>query len=412
MIGALGLLAALLLSVVVVWLAWRLGGQLQTALGSTAQMALYKNQLFGIGWVALSASVFVISYNLLRRRVGPPGLALSGLLLWLVMLVLCALVVPGASYLFTWPLLCGLLGLGWVIWTRDTGLVGWRQFIVLCLCAAPALLLFIPLISLIHQALALQSFIAVALLSALLGLGLLPQLHFITSAKRWLAPCITAVIALVCLAMGIWPLAYNRQHPKPYHLFYAQNADTGKAVWASIDSQPDEWTQRFLSQTPQRGSLVEYLPSNYKGFAYQTATPVDLAAPNLTLLDDQTGDGVRNLRVRLSSSREAPVTYLFADPQTQILRATLRGKLIDYSADTPPAEPQVKKLLTYHAIPKDGIEIALQTRPGAPIRLIAMDQNYGLPEAAGGAQLNKPDHLMPLSFTYSDSTLVVKSFVF
>src|SRR5262249_32835272 len=122
--------------------------------------------------------------------------------------------------------------------------------------------------------------------------------------------------------------------------------------------------------------------------------------------------GVRNLRVRVFSSREAPVTYLFADPQTQILRATLLGKQIDHSADPQPAEPQVKKLLAYHAIPKEGIEIALQTKPGAPVRLIAMDQSYGLPEAAGVARQDKPDHLMPLSFTYSDSTLVVKSFVF
>jgi hypothetical protein len=412
MIGALGMLASLLLSVIAVSLVWWLGGQLQAVAGSTAQMFLYKTHLFGIAWVALSTAVFVSSYNLLRRRVGPLAMALSGLSLWLVMLALSAIVVPGGSYLFTWPLLFGLLGLGWVLWTRDAEIGAWRQFIVLCLCAAPALLLFIPLISLIHEALALDSFIAVALLSGLLGIGLLPQLHFITSAKRWLAPCAAALVALVCLAMGIWPAAYNRERPKPYHLFYAQNADTGKAVWASIDSQPDEWTQRFLSRDPQRGSLIEYLPSNYKGFAYQPATPVGLAAPNLTLLEDQTSDGVRNLRVRISSSREAPVTYLFADPQTQILRATLNGKQIDHSADPPPAEPQVKKLLAYHAIPKEGIEIALQTRPGAPVRLIAMDQSYGLPEAAGDARQDKPDHLMPLSFTYSDSTLMVKSFVF
>jgi putative ATP-binding cassette transporter len=411
-IGALGMLAALLLSVAIVWLVWLLGGQLRAAFGSTPQIALYKNHLFGVVWVALSTTVFVSAYNILRRRVGPLGLVLSGLSLWLVMLGLSALLVPGGSYLFTWPLLCGLLGLGWVLWTRDTELSGWRQFIVLCLCAAPAILLFIPLISLIHQALALDSFIAVALLSALLGLGLLPQLHFITAPKRWLAPCVAAVVALVCLAIGVRPPAYDRQSPRPYHLFHAQNADTGKAIWASIDSQPDEWTQRFLSQAPQRGSLIEYLPSNYKGFAYQTAPSTGLAAPNLTLLEDQTVDGVRNLRIRISSSREAPVTYLFADPQTQILRATLRGKQIDYSADPPPAEPLVKKLLTYHAIPKEGIEIALQTKPGAPIRLIAMDQSYGLPEAAVGAQPDKPDHLMPLSFTYSDSSLVVKSFVF
>src|SRR5262249_53482597 len=153
-----------------VWLVWWLGGQLQALFGSTAQMALYKNHLFAIGWVALSTAIFVSSYNLLRRRVGPLVMALSGLSLWLVMLVLCAFIIPGGSYLFTWPLLSGLLGLGWILWTRDTELGSWRQFIVLCLCAAPALLLFVPLISLIHQALALDSFIAVALLSTLLGL--------------------------------------------------------------------------------------------------------------------------------------------------------------------------------------------------------------------------------------------------
>jgi hypothetical protein len=415
-LGAAGMLLSLLLSTGLVWLVWWLLGLAQTSLGTTPQQALYKSGYFGVGWIALATAIFVSLYNMLRWKMEPLTLAAGGLAVLLLLLALSVIFVPGGSYLLAWPLLCGLLGMFVLLLlpSRGSRLDSWKHWLTACVCSLPALLLFAPLFSLIHVALGTDSFIGLAALSSLLLLGLLPLLYFVTAAVRWGLPLAAAVVALVCLFVGVLPGSYDREHPKPYHLLYALNADTSKAVWASVDSQPNEWTEQFLSAQPQRGDIGDYLPSNYKGFLQRPAEPIAASAPNIETLEDSTADGVRELRLRISSSRRAPVVYLFAAPGTRILSETLKGKRIDFGDRPATNEPLFKKLLTYHGIPQEGIELRLQTAAGAPLKLIAMDQTYGLPPAArqDSPTRPRPDYLIPLSFTYSNATLVQKTFLF
>lgn len=413
-IGTAGMLLSLLLVPGLVWLIWWLLSLAQTQLGATPEMTLYKSGFFGIGWISLSVAIFASLYNMLRWKVRPLGLAVSGLGVWLLLSAVTVIVVPGGNYLLAWPLFFALLGMMVLLFLRpDARLDTWRAWLVSCMFALPSLLLFVPFLSLIHIALGNSSFLGLSILSMLLGLGLLPLLYFVTSAVKWSLLFVTAAVAVICLFIGVLPSGHNREHPKPYHLLYAMNADTRKAVWASVDAQPNEWTEQFLSAQPQRGPITEYVPSNYKSFLQQPAEPIETSAPNLTTLEDQTAGGVRTLRLHISSSRQAAVTYVFADPNTRILTASLAGKQVDFNNQPVSNEPLFKKLLTYHGIPKEGIELTLQTKPGAPIKLIVMDQTYGLPASTRqDAPQPKPDHLIPMSFTYSNATLVQKAFAF
>jgi hypothetical protein len=89
---------------------------------------------------------------------------------------------------------------------------------------------------------------------------------------------------------------------------YALNADTGRATWVSTDITPDDWTAQFLAQPIEKGTLPEYLPAvpEYapllpRELLQAPAPSVPLAAPQLVLLDDQTRDGRRYLRMRVTS---------------------------------------------------------------------------------------------------------------
>ncbi|HZI20307.1 MAG TPA: cyclic peptide export ABC transporter [Pyrinomonadaceae bacterium] len=415
-LGAAGMLLGLLLAPGLVWLVWWILGQAQASLGTTPRQALYKSDYFGVGWVALATTIFVSLYNMMRWKLGPLSLAAGGLAVWLLLLTLSVVFVPGGSYLLVWPLLGATAGMLVLLLlpARGARLDSWRHWLTACLCSLPALLLFVPLISLVHVALGANSFIGLAVLTALLWLGLLPWLYFVTAAVRWVLPLGAGAAAAACLFVGVLPGAYDRQHPQPYHLLYALNADTGGAVWASADSQPNEWTEQFLSAEPRRGDIAEYAPSNFKGFLQRPAGPIDAPAPGLTALEDRAADGVRELRLRLTSPRQAPVAHLFAAPGTRVLSATLMGKQIDFG-DRPAANDTLfKKLLTYHGVPPEGVELRLRVPAGSPLRLVLMDQTYGLPLAArtDAPPRARPDHLIPLSFTYSDATLVQKTFVF
>ena len=70
------------------------------------------------------------------------ALGLGSFSWWLALSLVTAFWLPGASYLFVWPTLFGLLGLGISIWLRPGSAIAWFTTL---LCSLPSLILFPPL---------------------------------------------------------------------------------------------------------------------------------------------------------------------------------------------------------------------------------------------------------------------------
>ena len=68
--------------------------------------------------------------------------------------------------------------------------------------------------------------------------------------------------------------------------------------------------------------------------------------------------------------------------------------------------------LRYHALPAEGIELALDVKAQEPLKFRVVDQSYGLPALPGKPITPRPSGLIPSSIPFSDSTLVAKSYVF
>jgi hypothetical protein len=81
------------------------------------------------------------------------ALGLGALFWWLVLTLITVWWLPGGSYLFVWPTLFGVLGLG-ISMRAETGAPATR--ITSLLCATPALVLFPPLFSNMFDALSLN----------------------------------------------------------------------------------------------------------------------------------------------------------------------------------------------------------------------------------------------------------------
>jgi ABC-type glycerol-3-phosphate transport system permease component len=104
-----------------------------------------------------------------------------------------------------------------------------HHLVVLFLCAIPAIVLLVPIIYTAFVALGLSE-VAFAHTSGNTPVGLLiPHFAFASSATRWL-PVAALVIAVVCLAAAAFNSGFSRQYPKSDHVFYVQNADTGKRL--------------------------------------------------------------------------------------------------------------------------------------------------------------------------------------
>jgi len=410
-LGFIAIIATVAAAAGVVWAAWWLLRAAHNSIGIMFQQVIYSSYLYALGFLLLTLALVAALYNLYRKKITLPNLMTGSLLLWLLLTVASALFVPGASYLFLWPLFFSLLGLGYTFIAGVRPNQQWGRFAILMLSSLPALLLFAPLLSLLYTALDLDSYFALAVLLALLLGAFLPLLAYMAAPGKWLLPVFAATAGVGFLVAGSIPSNFDPQYPQPAHLFYGLNAGTGKAVWASVDRVPNEWTAQFLTAQPQRGPVIEYVPSNYSGFLTNPAPAISLPAPRVELLDEENGT-VRRIRLRLTSSREASVFYLFVDSASKVRLATMNGAEANLRNERTQAAGQLQRVLTYLAIPKEGLELTLETEPSTLVKITVMDQSYGFPEIPGSTFKNMPDSIMPLPFTYGNSTLVSSSFTF
>lgn len=99
--------------------------------------------------VLLAVIVSALSWVLrrLERKHSNLDLISGAVLIWALLSLLCALAMPGGSYLFTWPALAGVIVVGLMFKPDDRRL----RLTSLTVFAVPALLLSIPVVDLLFQ---------------------------------------------------------------------------------------------------------------------------------------------------------------------------------------------------------------------------------------------------------------------
>lgn len=407
--GFLALLLSAIATAVVVTLALILVRALHPNIKFVPWGETYNSQYYSLGFVFLSCAVVCSLYNWFRKKTGVPNLAVGGLLWWLIPALLVSVFIPGGSYLLIWPLLFALLGLGLLFAWEGQSQV--QKIVVLALYAIPGIFLFTQMI---YQILIAMTFnvASIVLLMLVLLFGLLiPHLDLIAKPGKWLFPATAIVICLGLVLTGFLTAGFDENHPKVNGVFYGLNADTGKAVWASSDSQPDEWTAQFFP-TPTRGTLTELIPTSALTYLQSEAPVAPLSPPELVVLGEDIRGDVRTLHVRITSPRNAAVISLYPDTNVEIIGASVNGKMIDFKDVMMSSIRKGQRGLQYSAFPKGGAELTLKLKPSGPAKIQVTDRSYGLPELPGLSLKPRPNYMMPLPSSFSDVTLVSKTFNF
>ena len=246
----------------------------------------------------------------------------------------------------------------------------------------------------------------IVLLVLLIGL-FIPHLRSVTWNNRWAFPATVAALALFCFVIAGFKSGFDKDHRQSNHLLYGLNADIQEAVWASADTQGDEWTGQFFASGSSQGTLADFFPLSRRVYRKAAAPAGSFAGPEVKVLEDTTENGMRRLRLRILSPRGA--ARLSGQTQSAVSSAALDGKqLIRNSFDGP------SNLLgfIYFALPQEGIELALETKPSQPITLRVVDESYGLPTLPGATYRSRPEHMMPAPLLRTDCILVGKSYTF
>ncbi len=373
----------------------------------------YQTNIYTIALIFLSVALIGTLYALLRR-LGTRNLLAGALVIWLPLLWLMSIATPAMSYIATWPVLFGLLPLGWILLGRGKTGNPWLRAGVLAIAAIPAIVLMpgtlyqaVAILNRLEGAGGLPVFGLTALFIAPAVLLLMPHFDMFAGAEgkdRWVVPIATGLIAVGLIGWANATSGFDAEHPRPDHMSYVLDANSGQAEWVSFDQNLDSWTEQFVPAGTARGDYETVMWGTFQ--AYTASAPVvEVAAPTVTIENDAVNGDLRTLDLRISSPRGAPEMRVRIDAPGEIVAATLDGRELDLSDYQLAADGTLQ--FGYTNTPPDGIKLTLSVRSTAPITITAQDSSTGFPEIPGTSIEPRPDDKMPAPLYRPNATEVL-----
>jgi Peptidase family M28 len=433
---ALLTLVGLILAVALAWRRRRLGlgslvlGTLVTVLTVAAAAACavlltsilapdahFARNPYGVGWrilIVVTATLTVVSgvflgtVRLLKRDSRGAGLTAGPVVVTTLLAVLTAATAPALSYVFLWPAMAAVALLAWQQSRDRDADPPWATAAALALVGAVVVMVGVPVVYLLSSAasIALPTFAAVvAVFTALLAAVLVPHYRQLSGRRWWTVPVVLLAATATCIVGLQATSGYGPDQPRPDYIQYTLDADTGQATWLSAGTSPDGWTRQFFADgyTSSRQAFSPGYFFDQKFDVIQAPAPaVALAPPRLRVLADSTANGVRSLRLRLTSQRGAPTAHLDLTLPGDLVSASVDGQNIKIGADTP-----VRRLpLTAYNLGTRGMTVTLLVRSRAPITGTLTDYSSGLPHIPGTNVQQRSGAFLPAPFDFRDPTAV------
>ena len=295
----------------------------------------------------------------------------GSVLLWLFLAVLTALLFPGGSYLFLWPVLAAGVGLCLGGLASLGAVLGW--------------FLMGPLLGLLFTALGLPESAPVGLLiGLLLSLSVTP---LSTELRRWLGPALLA-LSLLVLSVAWMRSGTDSAHPRHEGRVYWRDGDSGEArlyTW-----RPDVSGEELLDH-PLFWERVTA--------SSQSVSPDGASTPQVSSTrSDAPGGRLVELSVQTSSPASL-LRLVFLDPG-RVHELSVMGVSVASSGDG----------LVYFGDLSAGVSVALSVTGEAPLPVRIETTAFSLPAEAGRPSADRIS--TPWMMGVSDATVTSDVFRF
>jgi hypothetical protein len=346
---------------------------------------------------------------------GPWNLASGSMLLWIILLMVVSFMVPGASYLFTWPLLAALFPLALAVWRTNGYNQGPLTGFVLLVFAIPVLALFPNLANMFHIAMGLPMMGVTMLIVGLMMSLIIPHINMMTFGRLWGVPAVILTAGMLFVLFNTFNLRYDERYRKMNNMMHITLGDTDQSYWVSLDESPDEWTSLFLTDQPDTMAFREFFPIHTSTALVQQAQGPVMTMPQVRVLADSVGTDQRMLQLYVSVPENASrLVFLFRTGErsmdiflNDVQRHTMR-KI------TPPELRRIGiagttnwKMLPYFAPPSEGITFTIYTDADQQIDIhISAHDDSGIPEFESYSP--RPSYMM----ARGDVTMVGRGYSF
>ena len=350
--------------------------------------------------IAMLAIAGVLLGSALARRIG--GLWHSGaLLVWGCASLLVGWFLPGASFLFTWPVLAAataeLVAAKPASRTRDA-LSGLSATVAVVLIVPTAYLMVIEALGLDATGGAL-----IGVLLAMTATIAAPLLLHVAGERLWRPAAAAAAAAIVAALIGAGTVRTDAARPAAAAIGYITSADSGRAWVSGTSSEPAQrWLQSVLDAARVDSAPAPVWVRRAAGgrLAVRTnsVTPAPGGATARVLRDSSAGpERHLTLRIRPAAGTEAIALSL----DTVVISASVDGRRIDRSGYR---RSQVRWSIEFFAPPDSGFTLGLTLPAGAAASLNMVSRFPGFPRIPGVSVPARPPGV--LAIQSGDVTLV------
>ena len=348
---------------------------------------------YRLGLVLLAAATVTAVYGAMLRRLRAWDLAAAAQVWWVAGVLVVAEVVPGGSYLLTWPLVAGAVGLLVAFVFGERVFEGYGGAAVIVLASVPAMVFMSSATYLLLASAGLKQAFTVLPVWFTAGLLVLP-LELVRRALGRKFPAVLAGIGAVILMVTGSAVAIDATHPRFDSVFYRVDA-VGAPTWQVVD-RLDDWTSSFFAGQRRAPFTPAYFPGlGSRATTTASAPGIGLSRPRLTVVADEAVQGMRTVRLRVSSTRDAPVVSLVVESVVGQLSAWLDDQTVARKDTTTLDGTPVRWSFDYYAAPSEGYEITLRFAADKAVRLRVVDFSYGLPEELAGRYAARPRGVLP-----------------
>jgi hypothetical protein len=368
--------------------------------------------LSGASWIAHPAPMHIASAAIalltaggasawLARRAGFWGFWVAAALLNALLSVACALVMPGASFVFLLTAVAAGLGALPVTFSlaRSRPAASWAAGFAALL---PVLVIFTALFAQLQFLYMALGSLAWPVSTLVLDLGaatLLPLLAAATRRARQRIINAAAVLAAGGALLTLCLPTYSTEWPQRINLEYWFDSDTGQSHYlARCDSRLPAAlaaAARFDAvprpRFPGSASPAFYAAASTPPLRHSMGAPELLltAPPASQAMASQPAGSLTHYALRLRSARGAPEALVVFPASAQVGSVT-------FTTAEGPVQAKLSRLksgatlLDVVALPVGGVEFSVDAAGQRPVSIQVFDQSYALPEEGQALQRARP----------------------
>ncbi|MGW4197536.1 M20/M25/M40 family metallo-hydrolase [Streptomyces sp. NPDC005004] len=346
--------------------------------------SVYHLGRYAAGETLLLLVLLVAWYRWARREASPLDVTVAVLGWFALLALVCAVLLPGAAYLFTWPALIGLAAVAAIL-RYTSGSSPWRT-VAGAPAAVPAVALVLPVVLMLLPTLGLSAVAVPLVLAAFVGGALLWAVEPLPRRRVATAVMLTAAVAGVAtLGVSAALDGYSADEPKAVSLGYVLESDTGKATWVGLGDTSERTVGPFLGKHPVRYD-DRVPPLSGVALPNGVAKAARLDLPRAEDISVTEAGGVRTIRMRVKAPADSYSLAVYADTgDHEILGASVEGRRISGGRNHPHGKWGWG--VTYAAPPADGLDIVVRARGAGPLPLRVVAGEVGLPDGVGAPAL-------------------------